>query len=95
MKYTAQQPIDVRPGQCVRLSAEQLRRRRTLVVPHEERKGWHVAVVAFQFKAGESFELDTELPKGLADAVEPKKAAEKAPTDEKADEKTDAKAGKP
>jgi hypothetical protein len=78
MKYTAQQPIDVRPGQCVRLSAEQLRRRRSLVTPHAERKGWFVATAAFQFKTGETFELDHELPKGMADAVEPKKAVEKA-----------------
>jgi hypothetical protein len=68
MKYVATAPVTMLRGAHVRLSDEQLRRRKSLVKPAQE-KGWHEVVIPMQFKIGETFEFDGELPKGMVDVV--------------------------
>lgn len=90
MKYTALSPVAVHAGQLVKLTARQMERCAPLVAK-SERKGWHEVVIGFHFKAGEAFELDAELPKGMADLVEERGAAapSPAPTDPEQPQLTD------
>lgn len=77
MRYVAQTPIEVHPGGSrVRLTAAQAERCKHLVTAPDA-DGFVTAVVPFTFKAGEAFEMDAELPKGMADAAAP--AARPAP----------------
>jgi hypothetical protein len=68
MKYVATAPVSMLPGALVRLTDEQLRRASALVKPAQE-KGWFEVVITMQFKIGEAFEFDGELPKGMVDVV--------------------------
>jgi hypothetical protein len=70
MKYVAVTAITVLAGQLVRLTAAQLGRCTGLVKLAAGAEGWHEALVPLQFKRGEAFEIDGELPKGMADLVE-------------------------
>lgn len=70
MKYTAITPVSVAPGARVRLTKEQAARCIGLVDAPEKKGGFSTVLIAFQFKAGEAFELDADLPKGMADQVQ-------------------------
>jgi hypothetical protein len=70
MKYVAVYVVTVPVGHLVRLSADQLARCEGMVKPAADADGWHEALVPLQFKRGETFEIDGELPKGMADLAE-------------------------
>jgi hypothetical protein len=74
MKYVAASTVTAGVGQLVRLAAAQLARCEGLVKPAAEPAGWHEVVAPLQFKRGEAFEIDAELPKSMADLVESTKS---------------------
>lgn len=78
MKYTALLPITIMPGTVVGMDDAQAFRRRALVKPVAKAKGYYEATSAFQFKAGEAFEVENELPKSMVETVDSKGAAAKA-----------------
>lgn len=78
MKYAAQMPITIAVGTVVGMDDAQAFRRRFLVKPVDKKKGYYETVVPFQFKLGEVFEVEHEMPKGMVETVETKGAAAKA-----------------
>jgi hypothetical protein len=72
-------PVGVNPGALVALSKEQAAAR-AFGIRKADKKGTYEVTQRIEFKAGETFELDGELPKNLADLVEEKgKRAAPAP----------------
>lgn len=74
MKYEASAPFTLQPGAQVKLTEAQQRRCQGLVEP-AEKKGWFQVTHAIQFKTGEVFETDLDLPKmkGAPEGEAPKK----------------------
>lgn len=71
MKYIATAVVTLAAGAEVGLNKDQAAARRHCTTPSTERKGWYLVTGPLQFKVGEIFLYDDELPKALADAVEP------------------------
>lgn len=75
MRYQAKTKVRINAGSRVLLSEAQAFDRRHLVtLPAAD--GFCNVLLPFDFKAGEIFELDGDLPKGMAEPVEPMAAAE-------------------
>ncbi len=77
MKVRALQTVTLGPGTVLALSERQAARRAHLLLP--EGSGRYRTVASVQFKAGEEFGVDAELPKALADVVETDAPAASAP----------------
>jgi hypothetical protein len=87
MKYIATAVVTLAAGAEVGLNKDQAAARCHCTTPSADRKGWYLVTGPLQFKVGESFLYEGELPKALADAVEP---AKKGPS--KAEQEAAAKA---
>jgi len=77
MRYTATTTVTLGPGSVLGLSEKQAARRAHLLEP-TAREGVFTAKAAVQFKAGEDFECEEDLPKSMAErvvAAEPKAPA--------------------
>jgi hypothetical protein len=77
MRYTATATVTLGPGAIIGLSQKQAARRAHLLEP-THREGVFTAKAAVQFKAGEEFDYEGELPKNLVDIVVDAKALTKA-----------------
>lgn len=73
MKYIATQTVSFPAGTELGLSKVQAAARAHAVTPLADRKGWYQLTAGTQFKAGEQFGYDGDIPKGMADALEPAK----------------------
>lgn len=71
MKYVATSVVTFGAGSALGLSKAQADARHASVKPIEGRKGWYETTGPVQFKRGEEFEHDGELPKSIADSMEP------------------------
>lgn len=76
MKVRALHTVTIGPGTVLALSARQAARRAAVLLP-EGGGRWRTTALV-QFKAGEEFGIDAELPKALAELLETG-AAPKAP----------------
>lgn len=90
MKYIALAVVSFAAGAELGLTEDQARARRHALTEHPKRKGWYVASGPVQFKAGEEFQYDDDLPKGMAESLEALKKARSAK--DKADAEAEAKA---
>jgi len=73
MKLVATSVVALSAGAVVGLSKDQASARSHAVSPVPDRKGWYLVKAQVQFKAGEQFSYDGELPKGMAETLEPVK----------------------
>lgn len=87
MRYQAITKVRVMPGARVKLTKDQAHDARHLVeLPAAD--GFCNVLHPFDFKAGDRFELDGDLPKGMAEALDepaktaPAKTAKRAPAAE-------------
>lgn len=69
--YHAIGVVGINPGAQMRLSKEQAAARAHALTA-QGKGGFYLVRARIEFKAGETFHLDGELPKHLADLVEPK-----------------------
>ena len=69
MKYTATAIVNLPAGTVLGLSESQAASRMHALQP-KGRKGVYLAMQPVQFKVGETFDYDGELPKSLAQSVE-------------------------
>lgn len=90
MKYTALAVVAFAAGAELGLSKDQASARRHAITDHPKRKGWYVAHGPVQFKAGEEFQYDGDLPKGLADSLEAQQKARAAKAEADAAAKAEA-----
>lgn len=79
MKYTAQSVVSFGAGSDLGLSKPQADARIASLHPVDGRKGWYTTTAPVQFKAGEEFQYDGDLPKGVAVALEPVGAGRRNP----------------
>jgi hypothetical protein len=86
MKYTAIAVVAFAAGAELGLTKDQASARRHAITEHPKRKGWYVASGPLQFKAGEEFQYDGDLPKGMAESVEAQQKARQAKADAEAAE---------
>jgi hypothetical protein len=77
MRYLAITKVRVMPGARVKLSPEQAINARHLV-EQQAKDGFCVVLHPFDFKAGDRFELEGDLPKHMAEALEDEPVAKKA-----------------
>lgn len=70
MKYIAHAVVAFAAGAELGLNKDQAGARRHALTEHPKRKGWFVATGPIQLKAGEEFQYDGDLPKGMADVLE-------------------------
>lgn len=68
--YRTTAPTGVNAGATVQLSGDQANARQS-ALRATERKGVYTVKDRIEFKAGEIFGLDGDLPKSMAEAVEP------------------------
>jgi hypothetical protein len=68
MKYVSTQPITLSEGSVLGLTPAQAAPRRHALKP-SGKKGVYTTTQPVQFKAGESFYYEGDIPKGMADAV--------------------------
>ncbi len=73
--------LGIAEGQIIKLSDEQLRKRKSLVKPLK--KGKVQAIMDFHLKRGETFETDIEMNKKLAEIVQTKKSYDEKPVQDK------------
>ena len=93
MKYIATTVVQFPAGVDLGLSKEQAALRGHCIAPHAKRKGWYTTTGPLQFKVGEQFLYDGDMPKAMASMMEPaEKAASKAEQDAKAKAAAEAKA---
>lgn len=81
MKYTALAVVAFAAGAELGLTKDQASARRHAITEHPKRKGWYVASGPLQLKAGEEFQYDGDLPKGMAESVEAQQKARQAKAD--------------
>lgn len=70
MKYTTTAVLSLNAGVALGLSMSQAASRATVIAAIPERDGWYITTGPVQFKRGETFLSDTDLPKSLVDAVD-------------------------
>lgn len=78
MKYIALAVVAFAAGAELGLTEAQASARKHALTPMPGRKGWYIATGPTQFKVGEQFLHDGDLPKALAEAVETPKKVSKA-----------------
>jgi hypothetical protein len=78
VKYQAISPVTLPVSAVVKLTADQLRRRRHLVKPAQA-DGWYEVTAALQFKTGEEFETEHGMSKANTVAIGPEAAAPDTP----------------
>jgi len=88
MRYTAIAIVTLPAGAVLGLSELQAATRKHALEPGKK-KGFYLSTATVQFKVGEPFHYDGDLPKGLADCVEREESARQAA---KAKAEADAKA---
>lgn len=72
-QYTAIAPVGVNAGALVKLTKKQASRREHAI--EQQGKGnTYLVKSRIEFKAGETFHVDVELPKNMAELVEEKKS---------------------
>jgi hypothetical protein len=72
-QYTAVAPVGLNAGAVVKLTKKQAAKREHAI--QQQGKGnTYLVLSRIEFKAGETFHVDGELPKSLAELVEDKKA---------------------
>jgi hypothetical protein len=86
MKYTAIAVVAFAAGAELGLTKDQASARRHAITDHPKRKGWYLATGPVQIKAGEEFQYDGDLPKGMAESVEAQQKARQAKADTEAAE---------
>lgn len=79
MKFRAVAVVTVGAGAVLGLSGDQAAARRHSLDPVPGRDGWYVSHRPVQFKVGEEFDYEGELPKCLAQAVAAPEAAPYVP----------------
>jgi hypothetical protein len=84
MKYTALAVVAFAAGAELGLTKDQASARRHAITEHPKRKGWYIASGPLQLKAGEEFQFDGDLPKGMAESVEVLQKARQAKADAEA-----------
>jgi hypothetical protein len=84
MKYTAIAVVAFAAGAELGLTKDQASARRHAITEHPKRKGWYIASGPLQLKAGEDFQFDGDLPKGMAESVEVLQKARQAKADAEA-----------
>lgn len=90
MKYIALAVVAFAAGAELGLTKDQASARRHALTDHPKRKGWYVATGPVQLKAGEEFQHDGDLPKGMADALEAQQKAKASKADAEAAAKAEA-----
>lgn len=96
MKYTTTEVLQLPAGVALGLTDAQAAARKHVLQPVPARKGWYTATAQVQFKRGEQFLHDGDLPKHLANGVETpeeeksRKAKAKADADAAAKAKAEA-----
>lgn len=70
MKYIALSVVAFAAGAELGLTKDQAGARSHALTEHPKRKGWYVASGPVQFKTGEEFQFEGDLPKGIADSLE-------------------------
>lgn len=104
MKYIALAVVAFAAGADLGLTEAQASARAHALTPIGGRKGWYTTTGPVQFKAGEEFQHDGELPKALAESVESARKAKaeaiaaaraKAEAEAKAKAEAEAAAGSP
>lgn len=75
MKYIALAVVAFAAGAELGLTKDQASARRHALTEHPKRKGWYQVTGPVQLKTGEEFQYDGDLPKGMADALEPQQKA--------------------
>lgn len=78
--------LGISEGQIIKLSDDQLRKRKSLVKPLK--KGKVQAIMDFHLKRGEVFETDLEINKKLAEIVQTKKEYDEKPVQDKIEDLT-------
>jgi hypothetical protein len=71
MKYIATTVVGFPAGADLGLSKEQAALRGHCIAAHPKRKGWYTTTGPLQFKVGEHFLYDGDMPKSMASMVEP------------------------
>ena len=79
MKYVAVALISFAAGMELGLSKLQSSARMHLLTPIARRKGWFVTTGPMQLKIGEEFYCDSEIPKNLANSLEPMEKPKQEP----------------
>lgn len=74
MRYTAIAIVTLPAGAVLGLSESQAATRKHALEPGKK-KGFYTSTATVQFKVGESFHYDGDLPKGLADSLESEESA--------------------
>lgn len=100
MKYTTIAVLSLQAGVLLGLTEAQAATRKTVLTAAPARKGWYTTTGPVQFKRGEVFLFDGDLPKHLAQAVDPAEGREakslakavKAKSEAQTREKADAEA---
>jgi hypothetical protein len=92
MKYIALAVVAFAAGAELGLSKDQASARRHALTPNPDRKGWYQVTGPVQLKAGEEFQFDGELPKGMAESLEAVKKARASKADADAEAKAKAEA---
>lgn len=90
MKYIALAVVAFAAGAELGLNRDQASARRHALTPNPDRKGWYQATGALQLKAGEEFQYDGELPKGMAESLEAVKKAKASKAEAEAAAKAEA-----
>ncbi|EJL77354.1 hypothetical protein PMI15_04676 [Polaromonas sp. CF318] len=78
MKYTAKTVVRLPSGSVLGLSPTQVGARKHALKAIERQKGWYTALEPVEFKVGEVFLCNDDLPKGLADCAEAEAKAKAA-----------------
>lgn len=92
MKYTTSTVLPLPAGIALGLSDAQAAMRRHALQPIAGRKGWYATTVPIEFKRGEQFLFDGDIPKHLAEGVETTDEAQSKKAKAKAKADADAKA---
>jgi len=90
MKYIALTVVAFAAGAELGLTKDQASARRHALTDHPKRKGWHIATGPVQLKAGEEFQYEGDLPKGMAESLEALQKVRAAKADAEAKAKAEA-----
>lgn len=90
MKYIALAVVAFAAGAELGLTKDQAGARRHALIKHPKTKDWYIATGPVQLKAGEEFQFDGDLPKGMAESVEALKKAKAAKAEADAAAKAEA-----
>jgi hypothetical protein len=77
--YTAVAPVGINAGALVKLTKKQAGKREHDAIQQQGKSTTYLVLSRIEFKAGETFHVDGELPKSMAELVEDKKADSDSP----------------